>query len=134
MESSVIKQPKIKTLYLSRLPSCNYVFSSGKIAHFIGGEYFTDDHMEKIELDRLVADSHPHIYQDDKRKEVDVNALSPLEEIKRKAIEEYQASLIDVANVESLKEIDVPSPVIAKLGGVADSGSSSSAAATSNSK
>lgn len=92
--------PMLK-LFKTRLPSCKFIFPSGKEANFVNGEYATDDNKEIAYLNDEIKLGHPHLYIDSKQKEVDSEKRDPIEEIRRKAVEEYinsQAAAIDPTN------------------------------------
>ena len=106
----------IKRVFKSRIPSCSYFFKNGKQAAFIGGKYVTDVDIEIAELESEIGKSgltepnksdHPHIYIDQREKEINTEALDPIAEIKRKAVEEYLAAqkkaLNAAGNVSSSK-------------------------------
>lgn len=80
--------PMLK-LYKSRLMSSKVIFTTGKELLFVNGRYPTDDEDEIKFLDAEIRNRHPHIYIDEKEKQVDSDRLDPLEEIKRRAVEEY---------------------------------------------
>lgn len=81
-----------KKVFKSRIPSCRYVFKDGKHAPFIGGEYYTSDTTEIAELKAEIAANHPFLFIDENKKEIDTDKIDPIEEIRRKAVEDYIAS------------------------------------------
>ena len=83
-----------KNRYFSRVPSCKFIFKSGKEAAFVGGIFDTDFASEIKELDEEVATGHPHIFVNVDQLTIDSECLDPLTEIKRKAIEEYIAAQV----------------------------------------
>lgn len=93
-----------KNLFLSSLKNCKYLFKNGKEAHFISGEYLTDIKSEIDELEEEVKLKHPHIYTDLDKLTVDTTKLDPLEEIKKKAVEEYlaaQSKAVDLGTTDT---------------------------------
>ena len=78
-------------LYKSSIPSCKVHMPNGKECNFIGGQYTTDIKEEIEFLDAQVAARHPHIYVAKDEPTVDSDKLSPLDEIKKKAVAEYLA-------------------------------------------
>lgn len=78
-------------LFKSSLPSCRFIFSNGKVANFVRGQYTTTLENEIKELEAEVAEGNPHIYIDNSQKTISVEELDPLYAIKKKAIEEYLA-------------------------------------------
>lgn len=93
---------KVLHLFKNSILNCRYTFKSGKDAIFYNGEYFTDIAHEIAELEEEIYLGHPFIYRDESRITVSKSSLNPLEEIKRKAIEEYKAQVAaaQAANAE----------------------------------
>lgn len=78
-----------------------YVFKKGEKANFIGGRYVTDIEAQIEELKEEIKSGNPTIYIDPNEMQVDSSELSPIETIKKKAIEEYlaqQAAATDKSN------------------------------------
>lgn len=71
-------------LYLSNIPSCRYIFRSGKVANFVGGIYTTAIAAEITELDAEIAEGHPHLSIDVNRKVIAADELDPLAVLKKK--------------------------------------------------
>lgn len=107
-----------KNLYHSRIPSCKFIFKSGKEANFIGGTYLTSDPVEIAELDIEIKSVHPHIYVDENNLAVDTENIDPLHEIKRKAVEEYLAAQQAASDPNSDKGVTEQNT---KVGNVANS-------------
>jgi hypothetical protein len=84
------QQPKMMRVFKSSMGTLFYVLKNGKAAHFVGGKYLTDMEEEIKELESEIRNGHPHIYIDDKEKEIDVHA-DPLKGIKDLAVKEYLA-------------------------------------------
>lgn len=88
----------IRAIFKSRIPNIQYIFKSGKSAPFLGGRYTTDVDTEIDELMAEIVDvgvdksRHPHIYVDEAESEIDSEAETPIQAIRRKAVEEYIAS------------------------------------------
>jgi hypothetical protein len=117
--------------FMSRIPSSKYIFKNGKEGAFIGGILDTDIESEIEELNAEVAGKHPHIYIDPAQATVDSEKVDPIEEIKRKAIEEYIASVkvaSDPANDrgETKQEPVIPSSTADVNAAAADSSSGAS--------
>ncbi len=83
----------IKHIFKSRIPSMTYVFQRGAVAHFIGGRFMTDIYEQIAELEAECKSGNPTIYIDEAEMSIDSDALSPLDTIKKKAVEEYLASV-----------------------------------------
>lgn len=94
----------IRKIFKCYIPSCSYFFKNGKQAAFLNGQYTTDNQQEISELMAEVGEigkhssKHPHIYVDADEQEIDSDALSPLEELKRKAREEVLAEMAAASN------------------------------------
>ncbi len=88
----------IKKIFKSQMPSCNYVFRNGVVAHFINGKYATDQETEIAEITAEITARHPHLYVDANESEIDSEALSPMEIIKQKAVAEYIANMAAATN------------------------------------
>ena len=88
----------IKRIFKCTIPSCSYYFKSGVQAAFLNGKYITENADQIAELEVEVGvpgfgkSKHPHIYVDLDEAEIDTEALSPLEEIKRQAVADYLAA------------------------------------------
>ncbi len=84
---------KVMHVFKNSILNCRYTFKTGKDAIFFNGEYFTDIPAEIAELNEEIVLGHPFIFVDETKRTVSKSALDPLEEIRRKAIEEYKASI-----------------------------------------
>lgn len=87
--------------FCANLPSCKYIFKSGKVANFVGGKYVTTIDSEIAELEEEIKFGHPHIFVDANERTVESEKADPLAAIKKKAIEEYlaaQAKAVDPNN------------------------------------
>lgn len=90
----------ISKIYKSPLPSFNYHFKNGMTATFINGRYMTDNTELSDELDKEIGNvghgrsNHPYIYIDANEKEIDSDALSPMELIKLQAKAEAREELL----------------------------------------
>jgi hypothetical protein len=123
-------KPVIKHRYTHNHINSSYIFRNGKVAHFFGGEFFTDVPAEIAELDAEVAAGHPNIGIDADKKTVDVSDLDPVAVIKKKAIEEYLAAQAkasgdksrDMGNTEKEKLNVANSNTIAAAAAGSDSG------------
>lgn len=99
----------ISKVFKSTIPSCTFVCTDGMVLPFINGRLETDNPKYARELTNEVGTSgfgkskHPHIYVDDKEQEVDSEALTPLELIKKQALEEALAIVRSERN-------SIPSP------------------------
>jgi hypothetical protein len=101
----------IKNRYFSRVPSIKYIFKNGKEAAFIGGVFDTDFESEIVELDAEIKSGHPHIFTDASQLTVDSEQVDPIEEIKKRAIAEYLASVKAVSDVTNDRGTTVQEPV-----------------------
>lgn len=81
----------VKNLYKSRIYSCKYAFKNGKEANFVDFKYLTDIKSEIEELDYEISLGHPTLYVDPTRKTVDTSKIDPLEDIRKKAVDDYIA-------------------------------------------
>lgn len=83
--------------FVSALPSCKYVFRSGKVANFVGGQYITKIQAEIDELNEEIAFGHPHISVDKNEVTVASDKVDPMAAIKKRAVEEYLAEQAKIA-------------------------------------
>jgi len=80
---------KVFNKFCSNLPSSKYVFRSGKVAHFVGGQYLTTVKSEIEELNDEIEAGHPHIYVDSAEVTVDSESLDPLAKLRKSIIDQY---------------------------------------------
>lgn len=66
----------VQHLFKNTLGNCQYIFKTGKIAHFLNGRYLTDQEAEIEELTAEAKSGHPHIYIDANEATVDSDAAS----------------------------------------------------------
>lgn len=111
----------IKRVFKSTIPNISFIFKSGKSAPFLSGSYATDS---KVEIDELMTEievegygksSQPHLYVDLTEREIDSEALSPLEIIKKKAREEVKAEIMAAMDKNKVSS-SVQSAVLQGLG------------------
>ena len=93
----------IKAKFKCHIPFCKYTTKKGKDLNFLNHEHITDNEDDINELLEEVKNGHPHIYVDQNDNVVDTAVTDPLEEIKRKAVEEYLAS--QAAAVDASKDL-----------------------------
>lgn len=62
--------PTPKRVFKSHIPSCNFIFSNGKPAIFVGGKYITDNENEIQSLEYEIKQGHPHLFIDPDEREV----------------------------------------------------------------
>lgn len=79
-------------VFKSTIPSVNYIFGNGKSAIFVNGVFRTDIEAEIQSLEYEVAQHHPHIYIDEKEREIDSALIDPMNAMKAKIIAEYLAN------------------------------------------
>ena len=82
----------IKYVFKNTIPSCSFIFKNGKQAAFIAGKYLTDIESEIKEFMAEIAAKHPYIFIDQNEVTVDTDALSPLDQIKKQAVDDYLAA------------------------------------------
>ncbi len=98
----------IKKKFKSRLGSTKFIFKNGKAANFVPpGEFLTDVESEIEELNAEITGGNVYLYIDSLDSEVDTNALSPLEELKRKAVAEFCIAN-GIALPEAGEEVAIP--------------------------
>jgi uncharacterized Zn-finger protein len=93
----------IKAKFKCYIPFCKFTTKLGKDLNFLNHEHITDNENDIKELMEEVANGHPHIYIDKDDNIVDTAITDPLEEIKRKAVEEYLAK--QEAAVDATKDL-----------------------------
>jgi len=91
------EETKTVAIFYSTISSCRYAFLSGKIAHFMGGVYRTDDMQEIEELANEVDKGHPIIFVDPNRISEEIN-VDPLADMKNKIREEERQKLLEELN------------------------------------
>lgn len=79
-------------VFKSTIPSVNFIFANGKPAIFQQGVYRTDVDWEIAELEKEVLARHPHIYIDEKEREIDSEMVDPMNALRAKIIADYLAS------------------------------------------
>lgn len=118
----------VKTLFhkfTNTYRDCKYIFTNGKVANFLSGEYITDNKDDIAELLKEVNDGHPNIGYVG---QVDV-AADPLAEIKARAIAEY----LDAQKTATDKTSDKGTTSQGALSGVANSNTVAEGSAASTS-
>lgn len=83
----------IKQVFISTILSCKFLMPNGKELSFVNGEFYTDIDGEIALLTAEIKAGHPHIYVDAAKKTIDTDRMDPIEEIRRKAVEDYKASM-----------------------------------------
>lgn len=102
----------IQAKFKSALPSFRFISSKGMAAHFINGNFTTDSKELEEELMKEVGEvgrsksQHPFIFIDEDDKEIDTEALSPIELIKLKAKEEARAELLAEIAAQNSRALD----------------------------
>lgn len=76
-------------VFKSTIPSINYIFKNGKPAIFQVGVFRTDIEWEIKELEAEIAAGHPHIYIDEKEREIDSEMVDPMNALRAKIIAEF---------------------------------------------
>lgn len=77
-------------LFKSHVPSIQYVFKNGKLAHFRDGRYATKVQSEIEELTQTCEEGHPTFFIDDKEAETTQEFLDPMDELRQKFFKEFQ--------------------------------------------
>lgn len=80
-------------VFKSTIPNCNFVAPDGFFCHFLSGEFLTDNPKYIEVLETEVAAKHPHFYIDPNDKERSTERVDYLDEIRRKAVEDYKKSI-----------------------------------------
>lgn len=95
----------ISKVFKSVIPSMNYTFKDGTTVAFIGGKvvldagHYSDEMMEEVVNVGQHKSKHPHIYVDENEQEIDSEALSPIEELRKQIREEEAAKLKAAMNL-----------------------------------
>lgn len=84
----------IRQIFKSHLPSVNFFFSNGMQGAFMMGRFETAIPSQIAELTKEVEHGHPHIYIDQAEKEIDTEAPTPLEVLRKEMYEQARADLI----------------------------------------
>lgn len=79
-------------VFKSTIPSVNYIFGNGKSAIFVNGVFRTDIPAEIQALEYEVTQHHPHIYIDEKEREIDSELIDPMNALRAKIIADYVAN------------------------------------------
>jgi len=77
-------------LFKSHIPSVQYIFTNGKIAHFKEGRYATRIQSEIEELTTTCEAGHPTFYIDNTEAETDKEFLDPMSELRARFFKEFQ--------------------------------------------
>lgn len=120
----------IKQVFISSLGNSKYIFTNGKEANFINGEYSTDIESEIADLENQIKAGHPHIGRNIAKLTVDTDSMDPIEDIKRRAIEEYVAKQKAASDIKNDRGTTEQS---ARLGGILTSRNVAAATAGSSS-
>ena len=80
-------------LFKSNLPSSKYVFRSGRVAEFVGGNYLTKNQEEINELTKEISYGHPHIFVEAGRETVAADELDPMSVLRKKIRNELLAEM-----------------------------------------
>lgn len=80
-------------LFKSSIPNIFMILSSGIKAEFINGIYYTTNEASIAELQKEVALGHPHISIDPNETEIDTDAVTPYEQLKKKIRDEVMAEM-----------------------------------------
>lgn len=88
-------------VFRNTILNCRYTLKNGKDCIFYNGEFLTDNLGEIDELMEEIKSGHPFIFIDKNRLVVTKSDLDPLEQIKKKAIEEYKAQVAAAANAQT---------------------------------
>lgn len=84
----------IRQIFKSHLPSVNFFFANGMQGAFMLGRFETAIPSQIAELTKEVEHGHPHIYIDQAEKEIDTEAPTPLEVLRKEMYEQARADLI----------------------------------------
>lgn len=82
--------PELFKLFKSCIPSVQFIFKSGKIAHFRDGRYATRVPSEIEELTAECEAGHPTFFIDGEEKEAAREQLDPMDELRQKFFKEFQ--------------------------------------------
>lgn len=80
-----------KRLYWGTMPFMNYIFAKGKVAVFRHHRYATNVPAEIDELDKEVANGHPHIYVKKEMMFLTEEMEDPMKALRAKFFAEFQA-------------------------------------------
>ncbi len=79
-------------LFKSHIPSVQFVFKNGKLAHFRAGRYATKIQSEIEELTQACEEGHPTFFIDDNEAVTEREFLDPMDELRQKFFKEFQAA------------------------------------------
>lgn len=77
-------------LFKSHVPSIQFVFKNGKLAHFRDGRYATKVESEIQELTEEINNGHPTFFIDQNEAETTQEFLDPMDELRQKFFKEFQ--------------------------------------------
>ena len=77
-------------LFKSYVPSIQFVFKNGKLAHFRDGRYATKVESEIQELTEEINNGHPTFYIDSNEEETTQEFLDPMDELRKKFYKEFK--------------------------------------------
>jgi hypothetical protein len=112
----------IKSVFMCRMPSMNYVFANGKYAHFIESRYLTDIESEIAELNKEILIGNPFFYIDENQKTFDSSLQDKLntavaeaklkvlkEEEERKIAAGEEINQLELVKLKEISALNIPS-------------------------
>lgn len=88
-------------LFKSSIPNIFMILASGTKAEFANGIFFTTDEDDIAYLTKEVKRGHPHIYIDANEPEIDTDAVTPYEQLRKKIRQELMAEMQAAGDVSN---------------------------------
>ena len=89
---------KLVNIFFSYAPTMGYVFRSGRVIHFIGGQFTTTNQAEIDELNEVCAEAGSNYYLKDDQLTVDSTQLDPMAVLYAKMMEKARAEVAAATN------------------------------------
>lgn len=84
-------------LFKSSIPNMFMILSSGTKAEFINGMYYTTDEDDAVELNKEIKRGIAGIWVDPNEPEIDTDAVTPYEQLKKKIREELLSEMVSAS-------------------------------------
>lgn len=89
---------KLVSIFFSYAPTMGYVFRSGRVIHFIGGQYTTTIKAEIEELNEVCAEANSNYYVKEGQLTIDPDQLDPVAVMYAKMLEQARAEVAAATN------------------------------------
>ena len=112
--------PKVVNIFFSRAPTMGYVFRSGRVVHFMGGQFTTSVQSEIDELNEVCEEYGSNYYLNPDQLTVNPDELDPVAVMYAKMLAQARSVVADATNpARDMGTVEFTS----KLEGIANSAS-----------